>query len=121
MNLLSNAESISNKFLLVTYENLHENFHRELKRILNFMELSCREEFTELAVQHGEFSKMKEMEEKNKYKTSALSVKNPDDKNAFKVRFGKIGGYVNYFNKHEMDFMNKEINEKLSDKFLFYK
>jgi hypothetical protein len=85
------------------------------------MQLPCRHEFIEQAVQHGEFSKMKEMEKKNKYKTSALSVKDPNDNNAFKVRSGKVGGHVDYFSEDEIEFLNKEIYEKLSDKFKFYK
>ena len=46
---------------------------------------------------------------------------NPDDKNAYKVRAGKVGGYLKYFNERDLDYLNKEIAEKLSDRFYFYK
>ena len=121
MKIRSNAEIISNKYLLVTYENLHANFKKELERILHFMDLPCRDEYIDQAEQQGEFSRMKQMEKNNQYKTSALSVKDPNDKNLYKVRSGKIGDYVKYFSEVEIEFMNNEINDKLTDQFSFYK
>jgi hypothetical protein len=121
MNLLSEAEHIANKFLLVTYESLHKNFIRQLGRILQFMSVPCDDKLMEKAVQHGEFSKMKKMEKNNKYKTSALAVRNPNDPNAYKVRSGKMGGYVEYFSQDDIKYMNQKINDELTAKFIFYK
>jgi hypothetical protein len=85
------------------------------------MNLPCSDEYIDQAVRHGEFSKMKLMERNNQYKTSALAVKNQNDDNAYKVRSGKIGDYVKYFTDAEIEFVNNEINDKLTDKYSFYK
>ncbi|MBN1797225.1 MAG: sulfotransferase domain-containing protein [Spirochaetales bacterium] len=121
MNLLISAEKISKKFLLITYENMHKSFNTELKKIINFIKLPYNDKHAKMAIKHGDFKRMKEMERKNKYKSNALSVKNPNDKNAYKVRSGKIGDYVNHLSKTEIAFIDKKINDTLSDTFSYYK
>ena len=54
---------------------------------------------------------MKKMEEQNKFKDSRMQSAKPGDKNAMKARKGKVGGFVDYFDQSDLDYIEQSVKE----------
>jgi hypothetical protein len=57
---------------------------------------------------------MKKLERSDFFKTSILRPSDKDDPESYKVRRGKIGGYKDYLNKKDLEYVQKQMQE-LSD------
>jgi hypothetical protein len=113
-NIWEQNRQISKSFLLVRYEDLHENPHRELKKVLDFLGVQYREEVINEAVNYSSFDKMRKMEKKGKV-DSKLKPTDPNDEESYKTRKGKVGGFSEYLNEEEIAYINRLMNESLSD------
>ena len=51
------------------------------------------------------------MEEQNKFKINSLKPTNDADPESFKVRKGRIGGYMEYLSKDDVMFIDKKISD----------
>jgi hypothetical protein len=100
--------------LLVRYEDLHENPHHELRRVLDFLGVSHRDEVINEAVNCCSFEKMRNLEKTQQFDMK-LKPANPEDEESYKTRKGKVGGFVEYLNEQEIAYINRLINETLSD------
>jgi hypothetical protein len=100
--------------IVVNYEDLRKNTDFELTRILEFIDdtqLVNKEEISN-AVKNASFNEMKKKEKSNKYIDSygnKLKPADPNNDNSFKVRRGKIGGYVDYLDSADLDYINEII------------
>jgi hypothetical protein len=82
-------------FLIVRYEDMHEDPERELHRVLSFIGLSdASPETVREAVAFSSFDRMREMERCDQMKNRKLRPVDPDDEESFKTRKGKAGGYA---------------------------
>ena len=61
------------------------------------------------AIEFTEFENMKKMEAEDRFKTNILRPGDPSDPDSFKVRRGKIGGYVHYFREGELPLLERSI------------
>ena len=52
---------------------------------------------------------MKNLEQAQAFDASELSAAETDDPESFKVRRGKIGGYSDYLNDDDIDYLNAEL------------
>lgn len=101
-------------FLLVRYEDLKNDAHKELKRILDFVKIKVDNYIINEAVKYGSFENMRKMEMARKYKDHRMLPKNINDPNSYRTRKGKVGSHKEELNEKDIEYMNKEIKEKLN-------
>jgi len=54
-------------------------------------------------------------------KYHSLAPGDINDPESFKIRRGKIGGYIDYLSKEDIEFINAEIDENMVDYYHYYK
>ena len=67
------------------------------------------EEISE-AIKFSSFKNMRKMEEEDKFNSNKLRAVNKSEQESYKTRKGKVGGYKEYFEEKETEFLNKKIN-----------
>ncbi len=97
----------SRSFMYTSYELMHENAHRELKRVLNFMNIGVDEELVDKAVASCSFSNMKTMEKEGEGTSSAFQPADKSDSESYKTRKGKVGGYVDHLSEEDVGYIQK--------------
>jgi hypothetical protein len=104
-------------FLLVRYEDLHKDAKIELKRMVDFLGIKISDENIAYAVEQSRFQKMRQMEEKKAFGDDHRMIAvNPDDKESYKMRKGKAGGYKEYLNLEDIDYINSFLSEMMDKK-----
>ncbi|ACV67588.1 sulfotransferase domain-containing protein [Desulfohalobium retbaense] len=63
----------------------------------------------EQSLSFSDFKNMQNLEKNDSFNTSILRPKNINDPNSFKVRKGKIGGYLDEFSDEDINYMNHEL------------
>jgi hypothetical protein len=113
-NIWARQRSRPRGFCLVRYEDLKDDPAGELERILRFagVEPLDRAHVRE-AVQFGSFENMRAMEAADALKQGRLRAGDPKDQESFKTRKGKVGGYVEYLNPEEIEWMERRIAQTL--------
>lgn len=107
-------------FLLVRYEDMHEDPHRELRRALDFLGVDgVSDEVVDDAVEFTAFDRMQQMEAEDAFDSFKLRPHSQDDKDSFKVRRGVVGGYADYLSDEEVESLNRRMAETLSPYFRY--
>lgn len=115
-NIWEKNRHIPESFLLVRYEDIHQNPQRELRRILDFIEMSAvTDEVIDKAVKFASFDHIHAMEKEDKFKRVTLKSANKADPMSMKTRKGKVGGFIDYFTPADIEYMNSKIKSTLSD------
>lgn len=105
-------KNIPEDFLLIRYEDMHKDPHKVLKKVLEFMGAKdIREEVIENAVNFGRFDNLKKMEIKKEFSKTIIQPGDVKDDESYKMRKGKIGGYVDYLSQEDIDYIDKVIAE----------
>lgn len=105
-------------FKLIKYEDLMHSTLSEVKSILDF--IGIEEVDTELlnkVIEDASFDNLKQLEKDRVFKAIELIPLDADDPESFKVRRGKIGGYVDYLEQPEIDYLNEKIRHNLNPAF----
>ena len=115
-NVWAKSRELTSDFLLVRYEDMHEDAERELRRVLDFLDLQAITdgEIRE-AVEFAAFDNMRKMEAAEGTGSYKLKPGDRNDAESFKVRKGKVGGYVEYLSADDITFLNRKMAETLSD------
>ena len=66
------------------------------------------------AVRFTSFENMRKMESADKFKSARLRPLDKEDKESYKTRRGKVGGFVDYLSRENIEYINRKINEELS-------
>lgn len=102
--------------LIVRYEDMHRRPGDELQRVLEFMGVySVDTGIIDGAIQYTRFDNMRKMEEEGVVNSKSLMPANRGDEDSYKTRKGKVGGYVDYLAPNEVDYINRQMREQLSD------
>ena len=88
--------------VVVRYEDLRRHPERELARIVSLIEGSVEPGEIEAAVAFAAFDQMKKREASNFYRSDKLKPGDAANPDSYKVRKGKVGGYRDYFEKHQL-------------------
>jgi hypothetical protein len=102
------------RFALVSYESLHENTVRVLSAIVEFAGYERPHQFVQSVVLRRSFVKMRRVEASGGFRTrygSALTPADPYDPESYKVRRGKIGGYIDYLSDVDVAYCNRILEE----------
>lgn len=99
-------------FTLLRYEDMHAEPQKSLRKALHFLgaeNITMAE--IEDAIEFSSFESMKKMESKNSLNHKKLRPGNKRDPESFKVRKGKINGFVDYLSREEIDHCNTLLRE----------
>jgi hypothetical protein len=106
---------IPEAFLLLRYEDMHENTERELRRVLDFLGLSnMSDQVIQEAVRYASFENMHDMEKQDALETFRLRPGALEDRESFKTRKGKVGGYMEYLSPEEILYLNEKLSKDLN-------
>jgi Sulfotransferase domain len=96
--------------LLVRYEAIKEDPARELRRVLEFIgQTRIEDGVVTHAVEQASFERLQRAEREGTANTKALKTSSADDPESFKVRRGKVGGYVDYLTAEDIRFVDDAI------------
>lgn len=110
-----NKEVFGDGLLLVRYEDLQETPQKELLRVMNFLGLkNVSNEIIEEAVTFASFRKMQAREQENVKSVMKLRPADVCDKESYKARKGKIGGFADYLSSEDIKYLEKKMKSKLS-------
>lgn len=99
---------IPKKLLFLRYEDLRKDTVDKLKEVLDFFEVyKVNDKSISEAIEFASFQNMKKMEINKIYSNKELLPGNMSDEESFKVRKGKIGGYINYLNEDDIEYIDK--------------
>ena len=121
-------------FKLVRYEDLRANTREVFTDILNYIGLpEIDTEILHQVMELGRIEKMRKMEAQSArgehgtrrtdpnvesaFMTRAFQPADPTDPETFKVRKGKVGGYVDYLGEEEIAFLGSKIRDELDPEF----
>ena len=96
--------------LLVRYEAMQDDPARELQRVLDFVGVrGVGQGAVARAVEQASFERLQRAEREGTANTKALRTAKADDPESFKVRRGKVGGYVDYLTPEDIRFVDAAI------------
>lgn len=114
-NIWAENRSVPEGFLLVRYEDLKQDAHGELERVLEFLGLeNVSDETIDEAVYFGSFENMRRLEENGRFKSGILKPADKEDMDSYKTRKGKIGGYQDYLTEDEIRRLNAKMHQTLN-------
>jgi hypothetical protein len=100
-NAWADALAAHPRHLLVRYEDLRRDPRPELERISRFLGESFEATAYEEAIEFASFERLQQKERANFFGNQRLQPRDPANPDSFKVRRGKVGGYLDYFNDRE--------------------
>lgn len=120
LNFWSKNKNFVKGFLLIRYEDLHQNAFAQISKLLKFVNLTGIEDsLIKEAIDSASFDKMRKMEKNDILDTPFLRPANKSDKESFKVRKGKVGGYKDYLKSNDIRYLNQQL--KKLDSYFGYK
>ena len=119
LNLWASESDKVSHFHLLRYEDLRAEPHRELRKLLDFMQVEASEEHVNAAVEYSAYENMKKMESKQQFRLAGgrMMPRDKDNPNSYKVRRAKVGGYRDYFSDEEVGAIDKQLAEILDPSF----
>jgi hypothetical protein len=110
MNLWHHRLKDHPRCLWISYETLKRDPRGELERLLSFLDIgNCSVTHLHEAVNFADFENMKSMERSNEFGNTILSARDASDPGSYKVREGKAGGYVKYFDAVELGYLDEKV------------
>jgi len=120
MNLWRKRLADHPRCLWLRYEDMKNDTRRELRGLVSFIGIAdASDALVDEAVKFSEFENMKKMEANNEFGSAILSARDVSDPNSFKVREGRVGGYVKHFGEADLHFLDKAIGRL--DRFFGYR
>jgi len=105
------SRNVPRDFLLLRYEDLHRDPAGCLRSLLEFMGLEHPDEAAiAAAVRYGAFENMRRLERSGAF-SRKLSPGDPGDEESYKVRKGRVGGYVDYLSPDDIAYVDRVIDE----------
>ena len=114
-SLWYNNRNVPKDFLSIRYEDMHEDTFRQMQKVLDFVEAkSISDKKLREIIDFARFENMQTLEKTgyfNKFYKGALNPKNITDRDSFKTRKGKVGGFKEYLSKEDLDYCNSVMKE----------
>lgn len=100
--------------LLVRYEDMHADPKDQLGRVTAFIGSEATPDQIAKAVDFASFDRLKEKERSGFFSGDRLRPTNPSNPDSFKVRRGKIGGYMEYFDSEQIATIDDLVKSRLT-------
>ncbi len=119
LNLWAREADKVEHFHLLRYEDLRSEPHRELRRLLDFMQVDASEEHVNAAVEYSSYENMKKMESRQQFRLAGgrMMPRDKDNPDSYKVRRAKVGGYRDYFTDEEVAAIDRQLADSLDPMF----
>lgn len=105
-------QTIPKDFLLIRYEEMHQDTVACIRSVLEFIETTnIPEQVINNAIEFCQFENMKQLERSGEFKSKVIQPTDPMDNESYKVRRGKVGGYRDYLSQEDIDFIDQIILE----------
>jgi hypothetical protein len=102
-------------FLLIRYEDLKTDSIKELRRVLDFLEISnIPDTILKEAVEFASFENMRKMEAEGRFSHGMIKPADKTKVETYKTRKGKVHGYLEYLDDIELSYVNERMQEVLS-------
>ncbi len=121
LNLWAEESGKLADFHLLRYEDLRVEPHRELRSMLDFMQIDASAAEVDAAVDYSSYENMKKMEGKQQFRLAGgrMMPRDKDNPDSFKVRRAKVGGYRDYFTDEEVAAIDQRLAETLHPLFAY--
>ena len=100
--------------LVIGYEDMRADAAPALGQIGRFLDHDFSEAEIRKAIDFASFDSLKEKEKGDFFANKRLSPRDPEQPASFKVRRGKVGGFHDYFDRDQIEFLNRTVSEELS-------
>lgn len=90
--------------LWISYEDMKEDTIREVLKVISFLRIEPDITLAQEAVNFAHFSNMKHWEATGSFSSRRLQPGDAHDPDSFKVRRGKIKGYLDYFDSDDDEY-----------------
>ncbi len=109
-------------FLLMTYEGLHADASRELRRAMELIGVTdITDETLQRAVDACRFDQMRRLEAANALGSKRLAPRDAADESTYKTREGRVGGHAKYLDPEEIAYMDRLIDQELDPLYAQYR
>ncbi len=103
---------VPEEFLLLRYEEMHQNPADALARTLRVIGVEeIESDILKQAVDFARFENMKKMEAEGYFKDPKMQPANARDEESFKVRKGIVGGYAAYLSEADIQYIDRVVEE----------
>ncbi|MWV28144.1 sulfotransferase domain-containing protein [Aurantiacibacter rhizosphaerae] len=120
-NAWARARHVPRDFLWVTYEDMHRDPGKVIADSAKFFGLpDPSDELLNKVVEDASFRNMRNAEMKDSFNHERLRPADPSNPESFKVRRGKVGGYVDYFSDEDIAYIDDYIDQHLDPYFACY-
>ncbi len=120
-NAWARARFVPRDFLWVTYEDMHRNPSKVIKDSAAFFGLpDPSDELLDDVIERASFRNMQKAELQDSFKHERLRPADPQNPESFKVRRGKVGGFVDYFSSEDIAYIDDYIDRNLDPYFACY-
>ena len=103
--------------IMLSYEKLRRDPAHELRRLADFLGSEFTDDQYAAAIEFARFENLKAKEATNFFDNRRLKARDNEDDNSFKVRRGKVQGYVDYFDAAQTQAIKALIAQTLSPGF----
>ncbi len=119
LNLWAAEAGKVENFHLLRYEDLRAEPHRQLRELLDFMQVDAGDEHVDAAVEYSSYENMKKMESKQQFRFAGgrMMPRDKDNPDSYKVRRAKVGGYRDYFTDEEVAAIDRQLADSLDPMF----
>ena len=100
-------------FMAITYEELSADPFSVIRKIEDFLHVKLSDKDIRKVICNNTFEKMQRREIADEYREqygSTLSGHDPNKRESFKIRRGKVGGFVDYLSPADIDYCNTMLN-----------
>ena len=115
-NIWADNRDVPDDLLLLKYEEIHGQPCASLQQLLAFLGFpEVPESTVEDAVEFASFDKMRNMEKEGTFAhPHYMQPGDRGDEDSYKVRRGKVGGYVDYLSPQDIDWLTERMRSELS-------
>jgi hypothetical protein len=114
-NIWHASRNVPKKFLLLRYEDLSRDTKGALQQVVRFLGLSGVGDTTlQSAIEFASFENMRAMEATNSASVDFLRPADVNDSESYKIRRGKVGGFVDYLSSAQIEALTKQMQETLN-------
>jgi len=120
-NAWAQARSVPRDFLWITYEDMHRNPRQVIQDSAAFFGLpDPSDDLLDDVIESASFRNMRKAELQDSFKHERLRPADPQNPESFKVRRGKVGGFVDYLSNEDIAYVNDFIDRNLDPYFACY-
>ena len=114
MNLWAEAVPRFNEITLMSYEEMQTSPRKSLAATLEFLGEPVDDASLDAAVAGSSFDELKAIERSGSSSSKRLRPEDAENGDSYKVRRGKVGGYVDYFSLEEIEVVDKILSTHIS-------